>query len=134
MIKKADLNKIKWLIVSGGRDYKFSDLDRNILSNIFNKHNFNGIITGGSTGADECAEKWARNLGIPLLIFPADWDTYGKAAGPIRNEIMSEVANSVLFFPGGKGTSNMRKHATNNFLTIYDAEDEKKKFRITISS
>lgn len=46
------------------------------------------VIEGGAPGADAAAADWARVRGMDLLEFPADWKTYGKAAGPIRNQQM----------------------------------------------
>lgn len=44
------------------------------------------ICSGGCPqGADKFAESLSRNEGIPILIFPADWKQFGKAAGFIRN-------------------------------------------------
>jgi len=45
------------------------------------------------TGADEIANSWVEALGadqdvVMLTTWPADWDLYGKAAGPVRNEQM----------------------------------------------
>jgi len=41
--------------------------------------------------------------------YPADWETYGRAAGPIRNQKMldSEQINLCVAFPGGAGTADM---------------------------
>jgi hypothetical protein len=42
------------------------------------------------TGADEIANEWgfANSEEIMLTTWPAEWDLYGKAAGPVRNEQM----------------------------------------------
>lgn len=42
--------------------------------------------------------------------FPADWDTHGRAAGPIRNRQMAEYADQLLLIWDGKspGSHNMR--------------------------
>ncbi len=34
------------------------------------------------------ADAIAREIGADVLVFPAEWALYGKAAGPIRNEQM----------------------------------------------
>jgi len=35
-------------------------------------------------------EKWAAERGIPVKLFLADWDKYGKSGGPLRNTEMGE--------------------------------------------
>ena len=42
------------------------------------------------TGADEIANQWAlaNHDKVIITTWPADWDLYGKAAGPVRNEQM----------------------------------------------
>lgn len=39
-------------------------------------------------GADEMASAWCSQNGYKQDPMPADWDTHGKAAGPIRNAAM----------------------------------------------
>lgn len=48
----------------------------------------NTIIEGEAKGADFLARVWAKWQGVPYEAYPADWKTYGKAAGPIRNKQM----------------------------------------------
>lgn len=73
------------------------------------------IIEGGAKGADSVAFDWARDehLRVEHLSFPADWDTHGKAAGPIRNQRMLDEGKPdvVLAFSSNlkdfKGTKDM---------------------------
>jgi len=46
------------------------------------------IIEGEANGADTFARLWAKARHVPYLPFPADWDQYHRAAGPIRNRTM----------------------------------------------
>lgn len=46
------------------------------------------IITGGAQGADTIAHDLAAGMGFLLESYPAEWDKYHKAAGPIRNQQM----------------------------------------------
>ena len=46
------------------------------------------LIHGDAQGADKLADVVARQYGVRVKPFPADWDTYHKAAGPIRNAQM----------------------------------------------
>ncbi len=46
------------------------------------------VIEGEAKGADTLARLSAESMGIMVEKYPADWNTYGKAAGPIRNSQM----------------------------------------------
>lgn len=46
------------------------------------------IIEGDARGADKYAGTAARKEGLKLEVYPADWELYGRAAGPIRNKQM----------------------------------------------
>lgn len=65
------------------------------------------VIHGGARGADSQAAAWAdrpeyRNK-VAVGVYTADWDTHGKAAGPIRNQEMVDAgADICLAFPKGK--------------------------------
>jgi hypothetical protein len=59
------------------------------------------IISGGAQGADCMAEEWAKERGVPFQSFPADWATYGKMAGFLRNVDMVLAADAVLAFWDG---------------------------------
>ena len=66
------------------------------------------IISGGASGADTLAEKWADENNIPSRIFHAEWEKYGKSAGFIRNRLIIDLADKVIAFWDGKskGTAN----------------------------
>ena len=75
------------------------------------------IIEGDARGADRMAGEIAKELKIPLEVYPADWNQYGKAAGPIRNTQMLKEGkpDKVLAFhddiDSSKGTAHMVKIA-----------------------
>lgn len=46
------------------------------------------VIEGGARGVDEMARQAALRQGIKVWTIKADWDEYGKAAGPKRNQEM----------------------------------------------
>jgi hypothetical protein len=64
-------------------------------------------------GADQFAAYWGNRMMIDVRPFPADWRTYGKAAGPIRNQRMIDEGKPdlVIAFPGGRGTADMIRRA-----------------------
>lgn len=80
------------------------------------------------TGADAFADAWARRhadcCGIEVEAHPADWEKYGKTAGPVRNERMVSLgAWRVLAFPYGesRGTHHCIAAARRAGLTVHVA-------------
>ena len=67
------------------------------------------IVSGGARGADALGERYAKDRGYKLRVFPADWNKYGKRAGYLRNVQMAEYADALIAFWDGKsrGTANM---------------------------
>jgi len=59
------------------------------------------IVSGGARGTDRLGEMFAKEKGYETLIFPADWDKYGKRAGFIRNvEIIDNCDACIAFWDG----------------------------------
>lgn len=56
------------------------------------------IISGGASGADRMAERFAAKHGIELCVFNADWERFGKRAGPLRNRDIARSATHLLAF------------------------------------
>lgn len=108
------------LIIAGGRKYKFTDADIARLDNIAANHLITEVVHGGAMGADSEGRKWAISRGIRTRVFRADWNGYGRWAGPKRNREMAEYADAVVLFPGGRGTNNMHDEAIIAMLTIFD--------------
>ena len=59
-------------------------------------------------GADRMADDWARDHKVRVIPCPADWDTHGKAAGPLRNkQMLTYKPELVIAFGRGRGTDGM---------------------------
>ncbi len=41
------------------------------------------VVSGGMRGADTLAEQYARENGLELIVFPAEWERHGRKAGPL---------------------------------------------------
>lgn len=114
------------IIVAGSRDFADKErLYKALDSHLAYINDGVEIVSGHCRGADILGEQYAREHNIPLIVFPADWDKYGKRAGYIRNKQMAEYAseeNGVLIaFPIGesRGTKMMIKLARD-----YDIETD----------
>lgn len=101
------------LIIAGSRDLHVSNdelfdiidgLDVEVLYKI------KEIVSGCASGIDSDAIRFAEHYKIKLKRFPADWDRYGKLAGPRRNLEMAEYSDALLLIWDGhsRGSSNMR--------------------------
>ena len=110
------------IIVAGGRDFNdYSLLDRK-LNHILQRlaPDNTAIVSGMARGADKLGVRWARKNNFDVIPFPADWNTYGKKAGFLRNAQMANMATHLIAFWDGKssGTANMIELATNKGLKV----------------
>ena len=103
------------VLVCGGRDYCDSSRVWGELDTLRRtaRHDAMVVIQGGAHGADQIARDWCVSRKVPYDNYPADWNTHGKAAGPIRNQRMLDVGKPdlVIAFPGGRGTADMVRRA-----------------------
>lgn len=97
------------LIVAGGRNYNNYPHLKKTLDAFRLKYQVEEIVSGAAHGVDTLGEQYAKEHGISLKQFPADWNKHKKAAGPIRNAQMAEYGDCLLAFWDGssKGTKNM---------------------------
>lgn len=67
------------------------------------------VVSGCAMGADRLGERWAKERGVPIRIFPAEWAMHGRRAGYVRNSQMAEYADVLVAFWDGKsrGTAMM---------------------------
>lgn len=105
------------LLVTGGRSYQ----DREYVWSTLDSIRPTLVLCGGASGADRLASDWARAHNVPVEVFPADWKTHGRAAGPIRNQQMLDEGRPdiVLAFPGGPGTHDMSVKAALAGIPIF---------------
>ena len=91
------------LIVAGGRDFSDYALLRAVLLEWLDAHRERPVIivSGHARGADSLGERFARETGLGLEVYPADWDAHGKRAGFIRNSQMVAIADAAVAFWDG---------------------------------
>ena len=96
------------LIIAGGRDFNKGEILYKTLYGL-SIDIIDEIVCGNARGADTLGAEWAHLKSIPVKYFPAQWDTYGKSAGYIRNAEMADYADALIAFWDGqsKGTAHM---------------------------
>ncbi len=107
---KTKMNRyIMKLIIAGGRNFtnykKLCQACDHLLQDQTNIE----IVSGAYyKGADKLGEQYAKERGYKITQFPANWNKYGKSAGPKRNQQMANYANALIAFWDGKskGTKN----------------------------
>jgi hypothetical protein len=79
------------------------------------------VISGGAEGVDKLGELYATHIGVDVVVFPAQWDLYGRKAGYIRNAKMARFGEALLAIWDGKskGTKHMIDIATKEGLKVY---------------
>lgn len=107
---------IKRVVIAGCRDYNnYGEAKTYIdfcLSNV-KEENEIIIVSGCASGADAIGERYAEENGFEVEKYPADWQRYGRGAGPRRNRQMAEISDYVICFWDGKskGTKSMIEFA-----------------------
>lgn len=111
------------ILVCGGRDFHDREAIFQALDEQDARARIHTVIEGGQRtrdlkgkiigGADFHAFQWSHSRGRDHLKFDANWKTYDRAAGPIRNQRMIDEGkpDMVLAFPGGRGTADMVRRA-----------------------
>lgn len=112
------------ILVCGGRDFDDAAFLSYVMLRTFNTGDT--LIEGGAKGADLLAKRWARLNNIEVKTFEADWDTYGKRAGFIRNTkmLVEGKPDLVVAFQGGRGTDMMVGLAKNAGVEVLDLRKE----------
>jgi hypothetical protein len=84
------------------------------------------IVSGHGIGVDRVAEDEAIRLGINTLIFPAEWEKYGKRAGVLRNTLIVEHSDVLIAFWDGKspGTYDSIKKAKQKGIHVITCGEE----------
>lgn len=99
------------VLICGDRNWTDKELIRGVLKELKPKPSI--VICGGARGADTLAKEVALELGFRVQEFPANWEQYGKAAGPIRNKQMLQEGQPTLVIAfhdnikASKGTAHM---------------------------
>lgn len=80
------------VLVTGSRDWPFPlivDAALDSAAHLTEGPKNMVIVHGACTsGADKVADQWGSRNGAAIAAYPAKWQEYGRAAGPMRNAKM----------------------------------------------
>jgi hypothetical protein len=121
IFKSLSFAKMKRILVCGDRNW--SDVER--IRTVLNEFPTDSIIIhGGCRGADTIAGNVATALKMGVVVFHAEWNKHGLAAGPLRNTKMLDEGNPdivIAFHPNistSKGTKNMITQAKSRGIEV----------------
>ena len=114
------------VLITGSRHWS----DREAVEMAIARANPDTIIEGGATGADAIAKEYTQRKSIKVIEVRAEWDRYGKQAGPIRNSAMIAMKpDLVLAFSKDlskdKGTADTVKKALAENIKVYRIKNER---------
>lgn len=115
------------VIIAGPRDLSVThkEIGRAILNSGFD---VTEIISGGASGIDSCAIAFAQNNKVPFSVCYANWQEYGRQAGPVRNREMAKQADALIIVKRKgtwtRGTRNMHQTALEFALPTHVEDKE----------
>ena len=107
-------------IIAGSRNITDLRLLKRVIKNSGFK--ITEVVCGGARGVDDLGRKWAENRNrIPVKMFPAKWDEFGKSAGYRRNVEMANYSEALIALWDGvsRGTKHMIDIAIKHDLKVY---------------
>ena len=73
------------VVICGDRNWKNEDVIEDYVRTLPPNST---VVHGDCRGADKIAGRMANRHGHSVTVVPANWEEYGKSAGPIRNQHM----------------------------------------------
>ena len=113
------------VLVCGSRTYKNALQLGSVLEGLNSIVEIEVIVEGEAKGADKMARWWAEGADVPVDPHPADWETFGKSAGYLRNvEMLNTDPDLVIAFfdkpeEESRGTAMMCKLAEDNGTDVW---------------
>lgn len=79
------------------------------------------VLSGTARGADRFGEEYAKENGLAVERYPAEWEKFGKSAGYKRNSLMATKAEALVAVWDGesRGTKHMIDIAKKAGLKVY---------------
>jgi hypothetical protein len=102
------------VLVTGDRNWTNYERIYSILSQLAATYGKYTVIAGECKGVDLLAKGIAQQLGLNYIGYPANWELYGKSAGPLRNkQMLEQKPHIILAFHNNIDSSRGTKHMLN---------------------
>ena len=111
------------LIIAGSRDITDYELVKKEIEKAIEKigQKPTEIGCGMARGVDECGYRWAKENGIKIKEFYAEWEKEGLSAGYKRNCRMGGWGQAlIIVHHGTKGSTHMLNIARKQGLRIFE--------------
>lgn len=120
-----DNEKLDIVAVVGSREYADDLGPEQVIGELARSAPHVTVISGGARGVDRRAAAAARQHGLKVREYPADWNLHGKRAGYVRNEEMVKAADMVIAFwdgqsPGTRLTIDLAQRHKKTLLLYQD--------------
>lgn len=113
------------ILVCGSRTFNNALLLGSVLEGLLSIVQIEVLVEGEAKGADKLGRFWAEGAGVPVDPHPADWETFGKSAGYLRNvEMLNTDPDLVIAFfdkpeEESKGTAMMCRLAEDKGTEVW---------------
>lgn len=111
------------LVIAGSRDiFPTTDEINEYVGKTAGTYGVLEVVCGMAKGVDLAGRTWASRTGRAIREMPAEWDTYGKRAGPIRNAKMAAYGDALLLIWDGssRGSKNMKEEMLKLGKPVYE--------------
>ena len=108
------------VIIAGSRSFNDYEYLKKYMDFLLQNKKEVVILCGEACGADALGKRYAQERGFAVQSFPADWQRFGRAAGPLRNRQMAACADAcVVFWVGSSpGSASMVTEARRAGLAL----------------
>src|SRR5688572_4984394 len=116
------------VLICGSRTFEFYEIIDKMIELDLAWDMDSVVIEGEAEGADRLARISAEGHGVKVEKYPADWKTWGRGAGPIRNQQMLDEGRPEqvwAFFTDlktSRGTRDMVRRALNENVPVVAIE------------
>jgi hypothetical protein len=118
------------VIVSGDRNWTCHTLARRVIARLVARHGEVDIVQGAAAGVDHAFVEAAYDAGCGVCSYAANWEKFGKRAGPLRNQEMVDAGADFVIavhrsLARSRGTKDCVQRAMAAGIPVYliDSED-----------